>query len=94
MMWGLFGRYQGWATFYIKFNSDRSEFTVEKMTFDDDLYGNLGGAFYSRGAKYLLDFMVGKTFRIEWSNVKFGSYSMGQFTDVNDPNSFFCGALF
>lgn len=94
MMWGLFGRYQGWATFYIKFNDDRSEFTVEKMTYDDDLYGNMSGAFYNMGASYFLDFMIGKTFRIEWSNVKFGSYSMGQLTDVEDPNSFFCGALF
>lgn len=92
---GQFGRYMGWCMFYIEFNEEGDEFTITERTFENDSYGNLEGAFMPRGAKYLLDYMVGKTFKIEWSSVKFAPYEMGQLTEVGASGpSFYVGALF
>lgn len=90
----LVGRYQGWATFNIEYNDAGDEFTVKDLSFEDDAHGN-GAYFYELGAYQLVDYFVGKTFRIEWSHVAYGSYSMGQLTLVGgEAPGVFYGACF
>lgn len=90
----LVGRYQGWVTYYLEFNEDESQFTVTDATFEDDTHNN-GALFYEKGASVLANFWIGKTFKIEWSSVVFGSYSMGQIVLVGgDAPAEFIGALF
>lgn len=87
------GGYSGWFTYYLTFNQEEDQFTISKLTFEDDAYGN-GALFYS-ASKALADFWVGKTFKIEWTSVVFGSYTMGQVSLVggSTPAEFY-GACF
>lgn len=91
------GGYSGYMTYYIEFNEDEDQFTVTDMTFEDDTFGN-GAYFCSRAPAALAfaQFWVGKTFKIEWASVSFGSYVMGQLKLVDDggmPAEFY-GACF
>ncbi len=91
------GGYSGYMTYYLTFNEAGDEFTVTQMTFEDDTYGN-GVYFCSRASAALAfaQFWVGKTFKIEWTPVTFGSYVMGQLKLVDDggmPAEFY-GACF
>ncbi|MCM1301189.1 MAG: DUF4302 domain-containing protein [Bacteroides cellulosilyticus] len=94
MMWQV-GRFLGYFTYYLTFNEAEDEFTVTQMTFEDDSIGN-GQVFYGGAAATFADFWVGKTFKIEWTPVTFGSYVMGQIKLVDDggvPAEFY-GACF
>lgn len=84
--------YQGWVTYYLKYNDEKDQFTVEKFTFEDDAHGN-GGAF-SSAYPQLHQFFVGKTFQISWSLAPFGSYSMSKIELVGGTTpAAFIGAL-
>lgn len=94
MAWQV-GRFMGYYTYYLTFNEEEDQFTITKMTFEDDSIGN-GQVFYQGAAKTFADFWVGKTFKIEWTPVTFGSYVMGQLSLVDDggmPAEWY-GALF
>ena len=85
--------YQGWVTYSLSFNEAEDQFTVTGMSFDDDAYGN--GALFASAYTALPLFWSGKTFKIDWSPVTYGSYSMGQVVLVDgDAPAAFHGALF
>ena len=85
--------YQGWVTYSLSFNETEDQFTVTGMSFDDDAYGN--GALFASAYTALPLFWSGKTFKIDWSPVTYGSYSMGQVVLVDgDAPAAFHGALF
>lgn len=84
--------YQGWVTYSLTFNETEDQFTVTGMSFEDDAYGN--GAYFASFYTALPLFWMNKTFKIDWSKMVYGSYSMGQvvLVDGQTPAAFH-GAL-
>lgn len=90
----FFGRYQAGYTFPITISEDGSEITLAaNFTYEDDTAGNGETLYNGKFTTAFIDYLKGKTFKIEWSTVKFGSYQMVKLVNKDDPKAEFHGAL-
>lgn len=90
----VFGKYQAGYTFPITISEDGSEITLAaNFTYEDDVAGNGEFLYKQKLTTAFIDYLKGKTFKIDWSSVQFGSYQMVKLVNKADPKAEFHGAL-
>ena len=67
-------------TYQINFNQAQDSFTIDGSTLAMD---NIAASFNDGSIKNLTDFLMNKTFKIEWTTVGYDVYTMGQLRATN-----------